>query len=134
MSIVLDCSAAMTFCFDDERDDASVTLLAKVARDGAVVPALWALEVGNVLLSAERRGRLSSERVSHLLALLHALPLQVEHEPDTIGLVALARQTSLTLYDAAYLALAQRRGLPLATRDRALQRAAEAVGVVVVSG
>jgi predicted nucleic acid-binding protein len=132
MSIVLDCSAAMAFCFDDERDDASVALLADIARRGAVVPALWALEVGNVLLAAERRSRLSAARVSRLLSLLHSLPLEVENEPDPIGLVALARQTNLTLYDATYLALAQRRGLPLATRDRALRRAAAAVGVVLV--
>jgi predicted nucleic acid-binding protein len=98
-----------------------------VAEDGAVVPAHWRLEVGNALLMAERRGRIRAARVDAVWRLLAALPIEMDAETNARAwesAAALARQHGLTLYDAAYLELAGRRALPLATFDGALLRAA----------
>jgi predicted nucleic acid-binding protein len=96
------------------------------------VPSLWLVEVTNVLAMAERHGRLDAARVDGFLEGLLALPVDLDHgEPGVLGpaLVRIARAQRLTAYDAAYLELAMRLGLPLATQDASLQTAAERVGV-----
>jgi predicted nucleic acid-binding protein len=97
--------------------------------DGAQawIPVHWWLEIGNALLMAERRGRISDRQVDHALALVNALPL--EEDEDTAEhlsgrVLSLARKHRLTIYDAAYLEVAQRRGATLATFDEALAKAA----------
>ncbi|MBI5116660.1 type II toxin-antitoxin system VapC family toxin, partial [Candidatus Poribacteria bacterium] len=93
----------------------------------AVVPSIWPLEVGNILLVAERKKRLSEADVVRFLALLSNLPIMVEQEsPERMlkEIVALAREQRLTTYDASYLDLAMSLGLPIATRDTSLARAA----------
>ena len=97
-----------------------------------MVPALWPLEVGNVLAVAERRRVLTGAEVVRFLGLLASLPILVDgppHIPDLHLLLALAREHRLSAYDAAYLHLAMRERLPLASRDRRLRAAARAVGV-----
>ena len=96
------------------------------------MPNLWHLEVGNVLLQAEKRGRISATQISGRLELLNKLPITTDTETAPRAfreVMTLARSQKLTTYDATYLELAIRRGVPLATRDKALVRAADAVQI-----
>jgi predicted nucleic acid-binding protein len=86
----------------------------------------------NIFVTNELRGRLDSKQTSRALALLAALPIQLDHGANETALLALARQHQLTAYDAAYLELAQRENVALATLDEALIRAARAAGVPVI--
>ncbi len=132
MSLVLDNSNAMSWCFRDERTAATVTLLDRIAAAGAVAPWLWRLEASNALLIAERRGRVTHEEREALLGFLRDLP--IKFYTDDMSYVwttstRLAEQHKLTVYDAVYLEVAQRRGLPLAPLDNELRTAASALGV-----
>lgn len=132
MSFVLDNSVALAWCFKDERTPLSIALLDRVTLEGAVAPQLWPLEALNVLLVAERRGRIDRETRLTLSAFLAELPITIDPETAerTWGATArLAEAHRLTAYDAAYLELAQRMGLPLATQDAELVAAARATGV-----
>jgi predicted nucleic acid-binding protein len=129
---VVDASVVMSWCFADEADGYADRILGRLAQDEALVPSIWPLEIGNVLLVAERRQRLSEADSVRFLALLAELPITVESEPPQRLLretLALAREHGLSTYDASYLDLAMRAGLPLATSDAALRRAAEKVRV-----
>jgi len=132
--IVVDASVAAAWCFDDEVSPFTEAALDEVVRNGARVPALWLVEMTNVLAMAERRGRLDAERVDGFLEGLLALPVDLDHgEPGVLwpALVRIARAQRLTAYEAAYLELAMRLGLPLATQDASLRTAAERVGVTL---
>ena len=129
-SFVVDASVALAWCFDDEATAATDALLGRAAVEGVVVPALWFLEVANALLTAERRGRLTPEQTLEVLTRLAALPAERDSAAvSPTAVLALARAQRLTAYDAAYLELAIRRGLPLATLDEELRRAGKAAGV-----
>ena len=135
MSFVLDNSVALTWCFEDERTPATTALLERVGEVGALAPGLWPLEALNGLLIAERRGRLDSPQRQRLAGFLHALPISLDDETATQAwttTVGLAERFALSAYDAAYLELAQRRRLPLATLDRDLRAAATALGLTVL--
>lgn len=135
MPFVLDASTALSWCFEDEATPATDAVLDQLAEDRAVVPTLWELEITNVLLVGERRGRLTEAQTAHFVALLSALPINVDLAgPDMTTVLAVGRQHGLSAYDAAYLVLAERDGLPLATLDDRLQRAAQAAGVELVMG
>ena len=134
--LVIDSSAALSWCFEDEASPASDALFERVRDRGAVVPGLWHLEVANVLLQAERRGRIATGDVATRLELIAELPITTDDETTARAwreILALARAEGLTTYDAAYLELAIRRGLPLQTRDRALATAAGRCGVAVAT-
>lgn len=134
-AFVLDCSIAVAWCFEDEADLLVDGLLDGLKRWGGVVPALWPFEVTNVLLQAERRGRLTLAAVEGRLAAFEKLPITVDPTPWHSlhgATAALARLHGLTAYDAAYLELAIRRQSPLATKDKALLRACAAAGVEVL--
>ncbi|MGB0360291.1 MAG: type II toxin-antitoxin system VapC family toxin [Endozoicomonas sp.] len=125
---ILDCSIAAAWCFEDEASDTTDNLLERVRDHGAVVPSLWLLEITNVLLQAERRGRITASDATTRLELLHLLPISIEHstQAETFNnVITLARAESLTSYDAAYLELAIRLNLPLATLDKKLIQAAK---------
>ena len=124
MPFVVDASMAMTWCFEDEATAYSRSVLETLRRSYAEVPALWRIEVKNVLLVNERRGRITTQGAREFLQMLPPLDDQV--------LFTLARRHGLTAYDAAYLELAKRRGLPLATLDKDLIRAAPLEGVALV--
>lgn len=129
---VLDCSIAMAWCFDDEATDQTRAMLASLESQTAFVPGAWSLEVGNVLAIAERKGRLTRARCAEFVELLRELPIVTDDETSARALVEildLARGRVLTTYDAAYLELSMRRGVRLATRDKALRAAAPHVGV-----
>ncbi len=133
--LVLDSSVALTWCFADEATQATDALLDDISANGALVPGLWFLELGNVLLAAERRRRITAADVAARLELISALPIYVDQQ--SIGrawteILHLARDQNLTTYDATYLDLARRRHLPLATKDRALAEAARRVEVAVL--
>ena len=137
MSFVLDNSVALTWCFEDERTPATTALLEQVAESGALAPTLWPLEALNGLLVAERRGRLDAARRQRLSGFLRALPITIDDETASHAWSAtadLAERFNLSSYDAAYLELAQRRHLPLASLDRGLRAAATALGLTVLGG
>lgn len=132
---VIDSSIALTSCFEDEASAETDALFERVRDEGAVVPGLWRLELGNVLLQAERRGRISAGDVASRLDLIAELPISVD--PETADrawrdILTLARAERLTVYDAAYLELAARRGFPLLTLDDDLAQAALRLGVAVL--
>jgi predicted nucleic acid-binding protein len=133
-ALVIDSSAALTSCFEDEASPRSDALFAQVRDQGAVVPGLWHLEVANVLLQAERRGRIAAADVAMRLELMAELPIDTDNETtarEWREILALARAEGLTTYDAVYLELAIRRGLPLLTKDKALIAAAARTGVAL---
>jgi predicted nucleic acid-binding protein len=127
---VIDASVTMAWCFADEATAATESLLDQFSADEAVVPAVWPLEVANVLLVAERRRRLTEAQASRFLDLLQQLPISVDEDPtDLAAVVAAGRRHELSSYDASYLVLAERTGAPLATLDRRLADAASRAGV-----
>jgi predicted nucleic acid-binding protein len=133
-ALVIDSSAALSWCFEDEASPASDALFEQVRDQGAVVPGLWHLEVANVLLQAEKRGRIAAGDVAMRLELIAELPITTDNETTARAwreILALARAERLTTYDATYLELAIRRGLPLQTKDAALIAAAKRSGVAV---
>lgn len=133
--MVLDSSLTMAWCFADEQTEQTQALLARLGTEGGVVPSLWPLEVSNVLLVGERRGRVTPAQSAQFVATLRALPIMVDEETSRRAwdqILTLARQHRLSVYDAAYLELALRRGLPLATLDGDLQVAARSLGVVLL--
>jgi predicted nucleic acid-binding protein len=120
------------WCFQDKADARTEAALEALADGEAFVPAIWPLEVANVLLVAERRDRLSRAEIGRFVKLLGALPIVVEEIPFSLAMsdvLSRAREYGLSAYDAAYFNLAARRGLPLATRDSALQAACRKGGV-----
>jgi predicted nucleic acid-binding protein len=129
---VLDGSVALAWCFPDEKAPYPQAVLESLATAQAFVPSLWPLEVANALLVGERRKRSTQADTVAWLAFLAALPIAVEDETAAhawADVLTLARSHNLSVYDAAYLELALRRGLPLATLDDQLTAAAGAVGV-----
>lgn len=132
--IVIDASVAVGWCFADEATPRGDAVLERVRAEGARVPSLWHLEVANVLRQAERRERISEAETSLRLELLARLPIVTD--VDTVQrawaqTLALARTHVLTVYDAAYLELAGRLGLPLASKDKELLVAARQSGIAV---
>lgn len=131
---VLDCSVSMAWCFDDEASPYTDGVRDCLANHQAQVPSIWPLEAANAAIMGERRKRLDEARSSRFFVLLQALPIVVDEETSSrtfSEIVHLARTYQLSAYDAAYLELAIRRGLPLACLDGKLKTAATAAGVVL---
>jgi len=135
VSFVLDASVALAWALPDEGGDDVQSLFERLVREGAIVPSLWKLEIGNTLLMAERRGRISGAFRAAAMTDLALLPISIDaHTAANAwrGTMDLAAQHRLSAYDAAYLELALREAIPLATFDAALSRAAVAAGVRVI--
>ena len=135
MSFVVDNSVALAWCFEDEHTRAVMDLLDRVAESGAFAPSLWPLEALNGLLMAERKKRVDAKRRHRLCGFLRALPVTLDTETADqawTATIRLAERYRLSVYDAAYLELAQRRNLPLATLDKDLIKAGEALGLAVL--
>ena len=131
---VIDASLALSWCFEDEATPQTDLLFEYVRDEGAVVPNLWHLELGNVLLQAEKRKRITAEDVATRLRLISILPITTDHETSAKAgqdTLSIARVEGLTMYDAAYLELAIRLGAPLLTRDERLIHAARRRGVAL---
>jgi predicted nucleic acid-binding protein len=135
VSLVIDSSMTLAWYFEDERTAASLAVLEQVADAGAVAPALWRLEVLNGFQTAVRRGRIGVAYRDASLADLQSLAIAIDPGTNRQAWSATLRlcdRFGLTPYDAAYLELAQRLQLPLATLDTALARAARAENVPLV--
>ena len=131
---VLDASLALQWFLEDEADRKySPAVLASLSEKHALVPMLWFYEVGNGLLMAYRRKRIALDQIDGFLMRLKALPIQAAQQTpaEILELPALAQVRGLTNYDAAYLAVAKRFGVPLATTDKDLRNAAAFVGVSI---
>jgi predicted nucleic acid-binding protein len=125
----------MAWCFEDEADTYADSVLGLLTESEAIVPCIWPLEVANVLLVAERRKRLTEAASHQFTGLLNELPITVDYEaPDRAmsQILFLGRQQGLSSYDAAYLELAMREGIPLATRDNRLRKVSGKCGVKVI--
>ena len=131
MPIVVDNSIVMSWCLVDEIDQVADSARHHVVDQGAVVPAIWWYELRNALLINERRGRLDAADTDAILTDMLQLPFALDRDHDDHTLVALARQHRLSAYDSAYLEVALRRGLPLASLDRRLRQAAATRGVAL---
>jgi predicted nucleic acid-binding protein len=134
---VIDASAVLAWCFEDEGGREADALIERVAAEGAAAPGMWSLEIANGLVSGERRGRIKAADSAAFVAMIEELPIVADPATGAQALhetISLARAHRLSAYDAAYLELAMRLGLPLATGDRGLRAAAQRVGVVLVGG
>lgn len=130
---VVDNSVVMSWCFEDEGNAYTEAVLESLADGEAFVPGIWPLEVGNMLLVAERKKRLSESSVVRFLELLSGLPFTVEQEtPERAfkNIVSLARQRGISTYDASYLDLAMRLGLPVSTLDESMRKAARKLKIL----
>lgn len=129
---VLDCSAALPWVFANEITPATEALLDDLVNGGrAWVPALWHLELANVMLGAQRRGKIDKAGVEKYMATLKTLDIEVDDETMSVAwskTLALGESYGLTAYDAAYLELALRKGLPLASLDVPLRQACTKAG------
>jgi predicted nucleic acid-binding protein len=135
MSFVVDSSVALAWLLPDEQSAAVDALADGLVNGPAHAPALWPLEVCNALVTAQRRKRITERETDRLLKALDSLPVELDAPPPGQtypATVACARKLGLMTYDAAYLELAQRRGLPLATLDQRLAEAARKAGVAVL--
>lgn len=134
-AFVLDCSVLLRWLLKEVDEESSVQILERVAMHGAVVPSVWPLEVANVLVTKTRSRVLKADVVKRLLAEVGELRIDVDrrtHEFAWTRIVSLAQRHGLSAYDAAYLELAARLGLPLATIDVPLRKAAVSEGVLVL--
>jgi predicted nucleic acid-binding protein len=132
VSLVLDASITLNWYFEDERTPATKAILDRVIEGSAVVPSLWRLEVANGFRSAMRRARIDAQFRDRALTQLSRLQITVDPETDArawTGTLRFADRFGLTLYDAAYLDLAHREHLPLASLDQPLRAAARTLGL-----
>lgn len=132
MPFVVDASVVACWLLPHERHPVADAAFRRIAQDPAIVPGVWWFEMRNLFIVNERRGRLDSAKTTHALRLLHALPIAIDTAADEDSLMRLARARRLTVYDAAYLELAQREGLVLATLDADLASGARAEGVALM--
>jgi predicted nucleic acid-binding protein len=135
--LVLDASMTLAWCFPDESTPCTEAILDHLSSGGeALAPAIWPFEVANALLVAERRKRITVAQVTSVLQRIARLPISIDHirVDHAFGpILTAARAETLTEYDAAYLELALREGVPLATLDQRLKNAARRAGILVVS-
>ena len=127
-NFVIDNSIVMAWCFEDEATGYTDAVQELLIHNTAFVPAIWPLEVANVLMVAERKKRIDIAGSDHFVALLSQLPIRVEQtEPERVfhNILFLARKYQLSSYDASYVELAIRKGLPIASSDKAIVRAAK---------
>lgn len=136
MTLVLDASMTIAWLFDDERTEAAQQVMMRVVSNGAIVPSLWRLEVANMLRNAVRRGRCDDDFADQSLSRLDRFRIRIDEETDLHAwgtTRALSREQGLTVYDAAYLELALRKELPLASCDGDLIEAARRRSVEILS-
>jgi len=136
VSFVVDASVTMAWCFEDEKNAYTEGILDQLNADTAIVPGIWPLEVINVLLHAERRGRITSSMADQFVLVLGELPITVmeSHWPNAAEpLILRARQTRLTAYDAAYISLALHHQCKIATQDQKLRQAANDLGIALMA-
>ena len=133
---VLDASTTLAWCFDDETSMLVVdSILERLNSEPAYVPSLWMLEIVNVLVLAERKQRISYAKIIDFIESLKVFDVRIDNETSTRAfheIINLAYTEKITSYDATYLELAMRLGLPLATQDQQLQKTATKLGVKIL--
>ncbi len=129
MAYVIDASIAAAWLLPDERAALAESAVERLAEETASVPDLFWHELRNILISAERRGRIDRRHADTSMARIRRLPIHVPRQAEDDHVLALARRHRLTAYDASYLALATQEYCPLATLDRRLNDAAAAEGL-----
>jgi predicted nucleic acid-binding protein len=132
---VIDASVTLSWVYTDEHSASSDALLARVADQGAVVPALWRLEIANALQVGIKRKRIDATYRDAAIRRLVLLPIEIDPDTDDYAwttTLQLAEAQQLTVYDASYLELTLRRRLPLATRDDQLAAAAASAGAILL--
>lgn len=131
---VVDASMALTWCIGDEATPATDAVLQRLLLEGGLAPALWPLEMANALSMAVRRGRMNEDELRRARSIIVDLPIDIRpvETSTAMGLVDPAIELDLTAYDAAYLGLAQARGLGLATLDKNLELACQREGVEII--
>jgi predicted nucleic acid-binding protein len=132
MPFVIDASTTACWAFSDESEPVADAARDQLLYDSAFAPSLWWFEVRNAMIVNERRKRIGEDGTATFLAQLALLPVVIDRSPLEADILALARRHQLTVYDAAYLELARRRGEPLATLDRKLAAAAAAESVALI--
>lgn len=132
MPFVIDASVTTAWALSDEKHAVAERAYQLLLSDEAFVPALWWFEARNTLVANERRGRLTESESSAFLRLLNLLPITTDPTPEESAVIRLARAHKLTVYNAAYLELARRKNLALATLDGDLLRAARNEGTPVI--
>ena len=131
MALVIDASVATARCFQDEVGSAKAdALMSRVADQGGIVPNLFWHEMRNILIVAERKGRIESKAAEVHLQRIRALPLVTDDKQDDTETLALCRRHGLSGYDAAYLETAKRHGMSLGTLDKKLEKAASDENIV----
>lgn len=134
-TLIIDCSVTMAWCFADEATAMAAQVQDRLIAEAALVPSHWYLEVVNVLAMAEKRNRISPADSMQFLRLLGTFDIQADAETPARALndlLPLCRNHQLTSYDAAYLDLALRRHLPIASLDDDLRAAAASLGLQVL--
>jgi len=134
MPLVIDASVTACWAFEDEDHPIAARALDRLRIDAARVPGLWWFEVRNTLIVNERRKRITSQAVTDFLRKLSSLDVRRDTNPNESEILELARRHRLTVYDSAYLELARREGIALATLDEELADAARAERVVLIGG
>ena len=131
MAVVVDASVAAAWCLRDEEGSARAdVVMDRLSDETGVVPGIFWHEIRNVLIVAERRGRIDPDATEHHVHRLRILPLVTDHDQDDARTLTLARGHALSSYDAAYLETAKRRGATIATLDAKLATAAAAEGIM----
>ena len=138
MAFVLDASISAVWALTDESNALATQILDGWAAnpehpETALVPSLWWYELRNLLAINERRKRIAAAESTAFLHVLDLFPIEIDEEPDEDAIFGFARRYQLSFFDAAYLEVAYRKGLPLATLDKALMAAAEAAGVPLLA-
>jgi predicted nucleic acid-binding protein len=132
MPFVVDAAVTACWLMPDEAHPLATRTHGKLANDHALVPRIWWFEIRNLLVVNERRGRLDAGKSNRALAILRRLPIEFDQGIDEEALLGIARRYRLSVYDAAYLELAQRERIALATLDSALAKAARAENVQLI--
>jgi predicted nucleic acid-binding protein len=132
MTFVLDASVSACWAFADEDHPVADVAFSSIQTEEAVVPALWWFEIRNILIVNERRGRIHGRDTDLFLRALAQFRIRIDREPEQADVLRMARAQGLSVYDAAYLELAYREKLPLATLDRRMVEAARVMGVQLV--
>ena len=133
MAFVVDNSITVAWSVSSQADRYSRLVLERARREDVHAPHVWPLEFLNSLRMLERRARLLAHQIDGIVARISRMQIRVETvQADKRVLIDISRRFDLSIYDASYLELAQRRGLPLATRDAVLQHAARAAGATLV--
>ena len=132
MAFVLDSSVALTWLMPDEANEHADALARRLETENALVPPIWPLEVGNAMLTAVRRKRITNAEFQRYVAALGDIPIDIDGGAQLSDILRLAQQCQLTSYDAAYLELAQRRNASLATFDVALRAACHSLEIPVL--